>query len=245
MRPEGFSEDQRGVRLECRHGLIIHSPKTPHTPRACYRTFVYQGEVNDHRCSFLLSSDIKTNPVPSFPCPTCSRPYNKRGGLNPMQCSQCSSWTHYNIRCSGLLQRHHIPPGWVCYRCYPLHNMAPQAAPHSPGSTSSLLPLLPAHHNRPAASHTLPLGPLLASLLQYLLPHQPHFTHFDLPPPPPPNPLSPPHPFQLPLIPHNSDTPLSNKAPHPLPQSHHPWLLPILLLNPPHHLANQHTPSQN
>ena len=149
----------------------------------------------------LFSSDIKTNPVPSFPCPTCSRPYNIRGGLNPMQCSQCSSWTHYNIRCSGLLQRHHIPPGWVCYRCYPLHNMAPQAAPHSPGSTSSQLPLMPAHHNRPAASHTLPLGPT------------PSFT--------PPIPSSSPTPLHSPR-PSSSTTSQPSQPTTPIPTTPHP-----------------------
>ena len=69
----------------------------------------------------LLSGDIETNPGPTYPCPTCTRPYSRR--LGAIECTRCGSWTHYTLRCSGIPQRHHIPPHWLCRSCHPSHNI--------------------------------------------------------------------------------------------------------------------------
>ena len=92
--------------------------------------------------------------------------------------------TQYNIHCSGVPQRQHIPPGWVCYRCHPLHNMTPQITTHSLGSPGSPLPMLPEPHTQPYPSssphsqlhscNTFPLTPFL--LLP--IPSPTHHTHY-------------------------------------------------------------------
>ena len=62
----------------------------------------------------LLSGDIETNPGP-YMCPTCNLPWKRHHGA--IQCEGCSSWTHYNKRCSGVHQHRHIPQGWRCKTC--------------------------------------------------------------------------------------------------------------------------------
>ena len=107
-----------GVQPDCRPGPMVHSSNTPHTIRASHHTFFSpRGSEQSPLILPLLSGDIETITGPSYPCPTCSRPNKKRGGS--IQCHQCSSWTHYNIRCCGVPQRHHILPGWVCYKFHP------------------------------------------------------------------------------------------------------------------------------
>ena len=63
--------------------------KTPHTTRAAHHTFCHTREVNIHWSSFPYFSyspvTSKQTPVPSCLCPTCSHPYNKRGGS--IECS--------------------------------------------------------------------------------------------------------------------------------------------------------------
>ena len=94
---------------------------------------------------FLLhSGDIETNPGP-YKCPTCNRPWTRR--TRGIQCGGCDSWTHYNIRCSGVRQHAHIPQGWRCLRCHPSHNTAlpPLSSPSTPPLPvpSPLSPTLP------------------------------------------------------------------------------------------------------
>ena len=97
------------------------------------------------------------------------------------------------------------------------------------GEVLSPLRVLPTHHTRAVASPTPPPAHLHSPNTLSLTPF--HLTHHNLPLLPP---FNPPHP----LLSHHHQTPLtqsSNPPPAILPP------LPIL----PHHLANQHSLSQN
>ena len=105
----------------------------------------------------LLSGDIETNPGP-YKCPTCNRPWTRR--TVGIQCGGCDSWTHYNIRCSGVRHHAHIPQGWRCIRCHPSHNMTlpPLSSPSTPPPPVSS-PLSPT----PLPLPLLPVSPLVGA----------------------------------------------------------------------------------
>ena len=113
----------------------------------------------------LLSGDIETNPGP-YMCPTCNRPWTRRTG--GIQCGGCDSWTHYNIRCSGVRQHGHIPQGWRCLICHPSHNttLPPLPSPSTnfcslaPGSVSHILLHCPSLQLHRASHHIHSLGQL-------------------------------------------------------------------------------------
>ena len=119
------------------------------------------------RLLLLLSGDIEQNPGP-FPCPTCSRPYQRR--IGSIQCSRCKSWTHYTLACSGLRQRSHIPIGWLCFTCHPTHNIT-HPTPGSPQPAMGTTPPPPSPPPPPPSPPPNP-NPILA----------------PTPPPPPPPP---------------------------------------------------------
>ena len=117
--------------------VLGQSPPHRHTgPRATPFFFVFFIEGRHVPACLpllllLLSGDIETNPGP-YMCPTCNRPWTRRTG--GIQCGGCDSWTHYNIRCSGVRQHGHIPQGWRCLICHPSHNttLPPLPSPSTP-----------------------------------------------------------------------------------------------------------------
>ncbi len=221
---------------------MVHSSNTPHITRASHRTFFHLGEVNEHRRSFpyfsySLVTSKQTPALHAYVQPAFA-PVTKEGAQSNAPNAAAGHTAIYAVR-SGVPQRHHIPSGWVCYRCHssPTY-MTTQITPHSLGSAGSPLPVLPAHHTRAAAILTIPLT----------------LTPSSFPPIPSSSPRLPPSP-SLPTHytqshypsahAHNSTKPIFQKFSHPLPQPHHHSPIPIFLLHPPHHLANKHKPSQN
>ena len=134
----------------------------------------------------LLSGDIETNPGPSYPCPTCTRPYTRRTG--GIECSGCGSWTHYTKRCSGIIQNRPIPQGWVCFTCSPLHNLTQNTPSNNPSPntlqpTTQSPPLTPTHTTPPHSptTSTPPSSPT-QSIIRTQTPNSPTIpTHYSLP----------------------------------------------------------------
>ena len=104
-----------GVRQKCSLKPMVHSPNTPYTPPEHPTTrFSPSGSEQSPALIpllLLLSCDIQTNLNFSYPCSTCSRPYNKGGGS--LQCPILQQLDTLQYMLLSVPQKHHIPPGWV------------------------------------------------------------------------------------------------------------------------------------
>ena len=106
---------------------------SPHTQRSQYTYIFSLGECevlpNLHSL-LILSSDIETNPGPTYPCPVCRRAYSLCRGT--MQCSSCRQWLCLSQHCSALTHHTQYTPGWVCNLCQDPISSTTTRAPSSP-----------------------------------------------------------------------------------------------------------------
>ena len=114
-----------GVRPECR--LRNYGPLTDLAPpeHPATRFFTHK-KVNDHRRSFAYISyypvTLKQSPALHTRVHPALAPISKEGAQSNAPNAAVGHTTIY----AALMYHKDIPPGWVCYRCHPLHKMTPQ-----------------------------------------------------------------------------------------------------------------------
>ena len=127
----GTARTRRGGGAQC--AFVPEPLPSTHTTRHAHPTppehhTVFSLKGSERSPAFLpllllLSGDIETNPGPTHPYLTCTKPVTSRTG--GFQCTRCGSWTHLYKKCSGVKQHSSKPvrpPGWVCEHCDPTHN---------------------------------------------------------------------------------------------------------------------------